>query len=62
MFPVPGTRLLAHWTISQRMIHVILPTKMSILKRDKSNPVGTVGDLIVVAKKEAGLTQENLGK
>jgi ribosome-binding protein aMBF1 (putative translation factor) len=55
---------LAHWTFTQRSIHLVLGNKPSVLKRDKPFPatVHTLGDLIVASRKEAGLTQEKLAE
>ena len=55
-------RCLAHWTITRRTIHVVLPVKPSILRQEKQNPTGTVGDSIRVARKQAGMTQERLAQ
>jgi hypothetical protein len=53
MAPVNG---LAHWTFTQRTIHVVLPNKTEVLRHDKPTPTGTPDDLIRVRRKEAGLT------
>jgi ribosome-binding protein aMBF1 (putative translation factor) len=57
-------RCLAHWIISQRTVHIVLASKSSALKHDK--PLSTYhplpGNLIVTARKEAGLTQERLAE
>jgi DNA-binding transcriptional regulator YiaG len=55
---------LAHWTITQRSIHVVLANKAPILKYGNSLPaaVKTPGDLLVACRKEVGLTQEKLAE
>jgi DNA-binding transcriptional regulator YiaG len=57
-------RCWAHWTFTQRTIHVVLASKSAVLKNDKqfSSSVKTPGDRIVAARKEAGLTQEQLAE
>jgi ribosome-binding protein aMBF1 (putative translation factor) len=57
--PVNG---LAHWTFTQRTIHVVLPNKTEVFRHEKHFPTGTLGDLIRVRRKEAGLTREQLSK
>jgi DNA-binding transcriptional regulator YiaG len=59
-----ATNLLARLTISQRSIHVVLPSKTSVSRHDKPFPttVKTIGDLLVARRKEAGLTQEKLAE
>jgi DNA-binding transcriptional regulator YiaG len=52
--PVNG---LAHWIITQRTIHVVLPNKTEVLRHEKYFPTGTLGDLIRARRKEAGLTR-----
>jgi DNA-binding transcriptional regulator YiaG len=53
---------LAHWTITQRTIHVVLPNKLSVLRHDKLHPtaINTLGSLLVARRKKAGLTQQKL--
>jgi DNA-binding transcriptional regulator YiaG len=53
---------LAHWTFTQRTIHIVLPIKPPILRHEKPNPTGTLGDAIRAARKQAGLTREKLSK
>ena len=53
-------RHLAHWTITQRQIHVILASKSSVLRHEKPILTETVGNVILAARKQAGLTQEKL--
>jgi DNA-binding transcriptional regulator YiaG len=55
-------RCLAHWTFTQRTIHVVLPIKPSILRHEKSFPTGTAGDLIRARRIATGLTREQLSK
>jgi DNA-binding transcriptional regulator YiaG len=55
-------RCLAHWTITQRTIHVVLPIKSAILKHGKPNLTGTVGSSIRFARKQVCLTQEQLAQ
>ena len=55
-------RCLAHWTITQRTIHIGLPIKSAILGRENLNLTGTVGDSIRAARKQAGMTQEQLAQ
>jgi ribosome-binding protein aMBF1 (putative translation factor) len=53
---------LAHWTISQRTIHVVLGNKTTNFHHNKqiSASSGTIASLIIAARKNAGLTQEQL--
>jgi DNA-binding transcriptional regulator YiaG len=51
---------LAHWTFTQRTIHVDLPIKASVAQYKKPFPTGTVGDLIRARREEAGLTRRQL--
>jgi hypothetical protein len=53
---------LAHWTFTQRTIHVILPNKTEVLRHEKHFPTGTLGDLIRTRRIEAGLTREQLSE
>jgi len=61
--PTP-MRLLAHWIITQRTIHVVLPNKPSVLRHDKLRPtaIKTLGSLLVARLKKAGLTQQKLAE
>jgi DNA-binding transcriptional regulator YiaG len=61
MAPVNG---LAHWIITQRTIHIVLPNKTEVLRNEKPVPaiIKTVGDFIRARRKEAGLTREILSK
>lgn len=54
--------LLAHWTFTQRTIHVVLPIKAEVLRHEKLNPTGTLGDAIRAARLQAGLTREQLSE
>lgn len=54
------TRLLAHWTITQRTIRVILPMKAVNLENEKHNWNGIFGEAIRAARQKIGMTQENL--
>jgi len=51
---------LAHWTITQRTIRVVLPNESEALRYKKHNPAGTAGDIIRLARKQAKLTREQL--
>lgn len=53
---------LAHWTISQRTIRVILPKKSEVCRHEKLNPTGTLGDAIGAARMQACLTHQQLSK
>ena len=53
---------LAHWTFTQRTIHINLPIKPAVAQHIKHNPTGTLGDLIRSARKEASLTQKQLSQ
>jgi DNA-binding XRE family transcriptional regulator len=53
-------RCLAHWTITQRTIHVVLSNKPEVLKYEKPLLSGTVGGKIRQARHGARLTQEKL--
>jgi DNA-binding transcriptional regulator YiaG len=55
----PATGL-AHWTFTQRTIHVDLPTKEPVAQYKKPFPTRTVGDLIRARRKEACLTRRQL--
>ena len=51
---------MAHWTFTQRTIHVVLANKPEVLRHEKPNPTGTIGDAIRAARLKAGLTREQL--
>jgi len=53
---------LAHWTITQRTIHVVIPNKPPVLGHEKQILTGTAGDTIRLAREQAGLTREQLSK
>jgi ribosome-binding protein aMBF1 (putative translation factor) len=53
---------LAHWTFTQRTIHVALANKTPVLRYEKHILTGTVGDAIYAARKQAGMTQEQLAQ
>jgi hypothetical protein len=53
---------LAHWTISERTIHVVLLSKATVLRHEKPFPTGTLGDLLQARRKQAGMTREQLSK
>jgi DNA-binding transcriptional regulator YiaG len=53
---------LAHWTISQRTIHTVLPIKTEAYRYEKPNPASTLGDAIRAARQKAGLTREQFSK
>jgi hypothetical protein len=57
-------RCLAHWIITQRTIHVVLPIKPLILRHEKPFPasIKAVGGLLTARRKEAGITREILSK
>jgi hypothetical protein len=47
---------------TRRTLHVILVNKPVILKHEKPNPTGMVGEAIGLAREQAGLTREQLSK
>jgi DNA-binding transcriptional regulator YiaG len=51
---------LAHWTFTQRTIHIVLPIKAPVAQHKKPFPTGTLGDLIRAQRIKAGLTQRQL--
>jgi hypothetical protein len=53
---------LAHWTFTQRTIHVAFANKVSVLRHEKQFPARTAGDLIGTQRQEAALTREQLSK
>jgi len=55
-------RCLAHWTITQRTIHVNLGMKPPVLAREKPNLTGTVGGSIRIARRQLDMTQEQLAQ
>jgi DNA-binding transcriptional regulator YiaG len=61
-WPLAPARCLAHWTFTQRTLHVVLPNKTQVLRHEKHFPTGTPGDLIRARREEAGLTREQLSR
>ena len=55
-------RCLAHWTITQRTVHVVLADKTALLSHEKPFCAGTIGEAIRTARIQAGLTQEKLAE
>jgi ribosome-binding protein aMBF1 (putative translation factor) len=55
---------LALLTFTQRKIHVLRPSKSAQLRWAKpiSNTAKTIGDMIIVQRKQMGLTQEQLAE
>jgi len=53
---------LAHWTITQRTIHVVLPKKTAVSDHGKSTFAQTISATIRGARKQAGLTQKKLAE
>jgi DNA-binding transcriptional regulator YiaG len=51
---------LAHWTFTQRTIHVVLPIKPATLGHGKLNPASTLGDAIRAARHKANMTRQQL--
>jgi ribosome-binding protein aMBF1 (putative translation factor) len=53
---------LALLTFTQRTIHVVLPIETRNRRRRKTIPTGTLGDAIRAARRQAGLTRQELAQ
>ena len=59
---IDPVRALAHWTITQRTIHIVLANKPPVLSHEKTILTGSVGDIIRAVRRHTGLTQEKLAE